>query len=725
MTINLDSKMIDEYLRKKGLSTNNNGKIGFYQTMKDDKKPKNKNNNKKGQNNIDLIPQGITANNDANNNNNILNDGNKNKLTQNKNQNQNNNLKDPNKVVDELYNQILSKKEIRLFSNSQSQYVAFVNKIGENSCFINVIIHFLYIFPCVNDYLIRKYQEKIEKEKEKEKGKEQNKNIKKEKNEKNENEGNANGNDEQNENNMNNMNNLNDKNINKNKKNEKNNKNEFTPNPNDTPKNPNNVITPNDSKKKSNKENLQKKNQNENKNNIDSFLFDLGKLLNSYQNILSSNDIKEQITELNTNQLRKSLSISSDNYFKLNSINDPVEFLNYILELINKENFQEIHLYFHLKLIEEKRCSNFCPYKYKKIYDKDNFMYQIYVEDIFNLIKNYNLDFDIYKEKLFMLSYYSLNNEVIKCEKCNSKMNKTLICNNKQGDPKFLLINCVWNNFKPELQDVVKFLFLISLIEEIDNLFICPNKFENDKYYLIGIIFYSFSLCHYINMIFNIQKNIFTLYNDEGIIEFKNINDLYKYITIEQFKKNNQAYFYPVLLVYGKENIYDEEVLPIIKHINKTNYEILIKECNDEIRKIKKKREEPLTEEQKLLNYRELVLAQMKHDKEEREKELNNLRNGTRDNYNFLNYTKRSNVDEEIKKLNLINDQSKKNQFLKSQKGKFNSQEKTNNIFNRGHNYHFNNDNERGNNLLRGSNYNFDYRYRTNNIHGQGIYYGY
>ena len=476
-------------------------------------------------------------------------------------------------------------------------------------------------------------------------------------------------------------------------------------------------------KKKTNEENLQKTKLKE--NNINSFLFDLGKILNDYQNILSSNDIKEQMTKLNTSQLRKSLSISSDNYFKLNSINDPIEFLIFILDLINKENFQEIHLYFYLKLIEEKRCNNFCPYKNKKLYDKDNFIYQIYVEDIFNFIKNYSLDFDVYKEKLFMLSYSSLKNEVIKCEKCNSPMNKTLICNNNQGAPKFLLINCVWNNYKPQLQDVVKFLFLISLIEEIDNLFICPNKVENDKYYLMGIIFYSFSLCHYINMIFNIQKNLFTLYNDEAIIEFRNINDLYKYITIEQFKKNNQAYFYPVLLVYGKENIYDENLLPIIKHINKYNYEMLIQECNDEIKKINKKREE-----QKQQNYKELVLAQIKHDNEEiekeREKEINNLKN--RSSYNFLNYPKKFNVDEELKKLNLINEQSKKNNFLKSQKGKFNSQDKKPNfIFNRGnYNYHFNDENERrSTNILSGTNYNLDYRHRPNNIYRQGGFYPY
>ena len=44
----------------------------------------------------------------------------------------------------------------------------------------------------------------------------------------------------------------------------------------------------------------------------------------------------------------------------------------------------------------------------------------------------------------------------------------------------------------------------------------------------MGIIFYSFTLCHYINTIFNLQKNVFTLYNDEGILEFKYLNDLFK-----------------------------------------------------------------------------------------------------------------------------------------------------------------------------------------------------
>jgi hypothetical protein len=112
--------------------------------------------------------------------------------------------------------------------------------------------------------------------------------------------------------------------------------------------------------------------------------------------------------------LRKSLSISSNNLFKLNNVSDPIEFLIYILDLINKENSDEIHIYFHLKLIEEIRCSNFCPYKSNKKYDKDNFIYHIYVEDILNYINKYQLKFDDYKYSLFMLSFFSMKNEDIK-----------------------------------------------------------------------------------------------------------------------------------------------------------------------------------------------------------------------------------------------------------------------------------------------------------------------
>ena len=529
--------------------------------------------------------------------------------------------------INDLINQMLSQKETKLLTDSQ--YISFDNFIGDNSCYVNVIMHFLYLFPCVNDFLIKKYQEhlkQIEKEKEIQKEKEKEKETQKEQ---------ESGKEKEKESQKDTPIDL------KNEESEPQSKKEpVIQTQNETiTKKPENSIKSLDKKKKK-------------ENDLNNFLFNLGKILNSYQNILSKNDPKNNITNLNTFELRKSLSICSDNKFKLNSISDPVEFLIYILDIINKENSEEIHLYFHLKLIEEVRCINFCPFKSNRKYDKDNFIYQIYVEEIFNYIKNQKLSFDDFRENLFMLSYYSIQNEMNTCQKCNSIKNKILICNNEDGSPKFLLVNCVWNNVKPDLKDVIKFLYFISLIEQLDNLFICPSKNEKSNYYLNGIIFYSFTLCHYINLIFNLQKNVFTLYNDTGIMEFENMNEVYNYITKGQLKKNNKAYFYPVLLVYGKENIYDEKILLKLKRTNKISYELLLEECDKLVFKVNNKpKEKPLTQEEIDKNMRELYLAQIRYERQRDDDEL----------YPYIMNNENGNGSS--RKLNIINNEPRKNRI--------------------------------------------------------------
>ena len=529
--------------------------------------------------------------------------------------------------INDLINQMLSQKETKLLTDSQ--YISFDNFIGDNSCYVNVIMHFLYLFPCVNDFLIKKYQEhlkQIEKEKEIQKEKEKEKETQKEQ---------ESGKEKEKESQK-------DTPIDLKKE-------ESEPQSKKEPiiQTPNEIIT---KKPENSIKSLDKKKKKE--NDLNNFLFNLGKILNSYQNILSKNDPKNNITNLNTFELRKSLSICSDNKFKLNSISDPVEFLIYILDIINKENSEEIHLYFHLKLIEEVRCINFCPFKSNRKYDKDNFIYQIYVEEIFNYIKNQKLSFDDFRENLFMLSYYSIQNEMNTCQKCNSIKNKILICNNEDGSPKFLLVNCVWNNVKPDLKDVIKFLYFISLIEQLDNLFICPSKNEKSNYYLNGIIFYSFTLCHYINLIFNLQKNVFTLYNDTGIMEFENMNEVYNFITKGQLKKNNKAYFYPVLLVYGKENIYDEKILLKLKRTNKISYELLLEECDKLVFKVNNKpKEKPLTQEEIDKNMRELYLAQIRYERQRDDDEL----------YPYIMNNENGNGSS--RKLNIINNEPKKNRI--------------------------------------------------------------
>ena len=561
------------------------------------------------------------------------------------NPNRENNKSKPD-IDDDILNQVLSQKETKLLTDSQ--YVSFDNFIGDNSCYTNVIMHFLYLFPCVNDFLIKKYQEqlkRIEEEKQNQKEKEKEKESPKETQKESQKETQKESQKET------------QKEVEKEQKEEES---ELQPKKKPVIPLSNEIITKKPEDGISSVDKKKKK-----KNELNNFLFNLGKILNSYQNILAKNDPKHNITNLNTFELRKSLSICSDNKFKLNSISDPVEFLIYILDIINKENSEEMHLYFHLKLMEEVRCVNFCPFKSNRKYDKDNFIYQIYVEEIFNYIKNQKLTFDDFRENLFMLSYYSIQNDVSTCQKCNSIKNKTLICNNEDGTPKFLLVNCVWKNVKPDLKEVINFLYFISLIEQLDNLFICPLKNSKSNYYLHGIIFYSFTLCHYINLIFNLQKNVFTLYNDTGIMEFENMNDVYSYITKEQLKKNNKAYFYPVLLVYGKENIYDEKILVKLKRTNKLNYEKLLEECDKLVCKVNNKpKSKPLTQEEIDKNMRELYLAQIKYERQREDDDL----------YPYL--MNNDNGNGGSRKLNIVNNENKKyklgntntNNFLHSAK---------------------------------------------------------
>jgi hypothetical protein len=156
-------------------------------------------------------------------------------------------------------------------------------------------------------------------------------------------------------------------------------------------------------------------------------------------------------------------------------------------------------------------------------------------------------------------------------------------------------------------------------------------------------------------LIFNLQKNVFTLYNDTGILEFSSIYEVYKYITIEQLKKNNKPYFYPVLLVYCKENIYEEQTIVLLKKTNKINYELLLDEC-DKLIKEDNQKEKPLTEEEKRRNYNELLLAQIKYERTNREK------NNAKENDDILQFLRNNEKDySEVRKMNIIDNDLKKN----------------------------------------------------------------
>ena len=418
-----------------------------------------------------------------------------------------------------LYNNISFVEKIK---ENSMHYVGFENKYGENSCYINVILHFLYIFPSVNEFLIKFYKTKLD----------------------------------------------------------------------------NFINTIN--------------NDINSKNNIDYFLFTLGKTLFEYQIILSNYNNKD-VTILNTSELRQCLQLISNNYFPLNKVGDPVEFLTSLLNEINKYNNLEIHNDFFINLIEEKKCNSCLNKNEIKKYDENNFIYYVSINEIIQNINKENINFENYSHQLFKFSQINTSKCESKCKQCGNTLKNQIKFINETF-PTYLLLNCIWNKRKPDLNDVIKFLYLLSLEDNITNLFFCEikNK-EIGLYNLLGMILYSPALSHYINVIFNFEKNIFVMYDDDKIKEIPTIHDVYKEMTSEQIKKNPERYYYPVLLIYYKEIIYNDKKTVLLNNYTSYHSNQLEEEC------LKAKNSHiPLTEEQKKQNLIELEIAQRRIERNRR-----------------------------------------------------------------------------------------------------------
>ena len=431
---------------------------------------------------------------------------------------------------------VIIKKENQIFTNFY--YATFKNSYGENTCYINVILHLLYNIEQLQEFIISLY-EIDESDRISNISKSYNINIK-------------------------------------------------TPEPDDTNK----------------------------------FLVLIGKILYQYKEIITYDDEEEenelkkenkkkQVTVINTSRMRKMLEKISNGKFPLNTIADPVEFFSFILDILNENLNEDIHKTFYLELVDEYICEKKCS-KIDNKYDKDNFMYHIYIDEILKYIEKENIKVFNFKNKLFEFSHFLFLSENTKiCEKCKGKMEHNLICKNL---PDYILINCVWRESNPILDDAMTIFFMMPLKDEFNNLFICQNKtYKIHFYHLFGFILYSFTLSHYIICIYNIDKDVFVLLNDEIVKEFHNLYELLIDITVDTLKTTGKAFFYPVMLIYTKEIIYKKKSMKL-NTLNNSEYQDIINMCNEAIYKYEM--ENKISEEEQSNNYKEFIKEQQKIENE-------------------------------------------------------------------------------------------------------------
>ena len=387
------------------------------------------------------------------------------------------------------------KNKCRFYTNNN--YVVFENNNGENACYLNVFLHFLYSCKDISYFLCNLY--------------------------------------------------IIDKQDNHNKTDNDNNENN------------------------SNKE--------EDKNKL---LILLGQILYNYNEALKNK--KNRVTVLRTKKFRQFLNNFSKGKFRMNHVADTVDFINYIFEILNEQNKEETEKYFVLKLNEHYVCSQTCNIKRTTKYDKDNFIYQIYTEEVLNYLEaNSNIKF---YNRLFQLSQMSFLRDAIKCSKCGKDMNKRICCDN---NPKILIINCVWLEEMPNISKVLKFYALIKLKDELKCLFQITNKKKKLFYSLTHIILYSSALSHYIIAVYHPISKIFYLVDDNMVIEFKKLVDLISSVTANLLRNNEHFYYYPVLLIYSNSEKYDQETLDK-NQMNEEIYNDLINQCNKSIQEYKERK---------------------------------------------------------------------------------------------------------------------------------------
>jgi len=298
-------------------------------------------------------------------------------------------------------------------------------------------------------------------------------------------------------------------------------------------------------------------------------------LINSFYNIFieyKSMSMKIQPYPIDTTIFRKILKAFSQDFFQFGCSADPIEFIIFLFNCIGIYNRDNIQKMFYIDIIEEFNC-NECKNKQTIKYDKDNFFHQIYIEEILNYcIINGNI-FEYFCNKLFIINK-EISYQVMKsCEKCqknklNRIMEKRTIC--KQLPYNFL-VNCIWSNKNPNLEQIIKIYFMIQNEFEIKNLYDTDNI--KKSYIFKGMILYSYYQYHYIVCIYDFKNKQYILCNDENIINFQSMEKMIDYLIIPEQK----IYFYPVMLIY----IENENKYKINFNLKKTFYNSLIKKVED------------------------------------------------------------------------------------------------------------------------------------------------
>ena len=292
---------------------------------------------------------------------------------------------------------------------------------------------------------------------------------------------------------------------------------------------------------------------------------ELYNLFNSYINEQQKyKDNKKPIEPvLSVNEFRKTLN-NKFNLYQPGESGDPMEAIGYIFDEIHrkycrikgiKKDIEDCkcpsHQHFFLKLVEIVSCPN-CNNKKVQRFDKDCFMFNIFIKDITNKLHGKN--FNSYKLKLFSKlkehneTYDNENKTKIPGCNCNPKMQSLYEKKIKLNGPSsiYLIINITWAEQFPSMMEILRCYALIPMSEPIENLFTFGEDIKtkiNDIFYLKSIILYG--IYHYVCIIYIKDQKRWAITDD------KTIKFIYKYNELIDFLLRN--HLMPVGIIYSKD----------------------------------------------------------------------------------------------------------------------------------------------------------------------------
>ena len=407
---------------------------------------------------------------------------------------------------------------------------------------------------------------------------------------------------------------------------------------------------------------------------ISSDVFTKSKPINELYNLIKSyedeqiknKDNKDTIIEpvLSVNNLRVYLNEIFNRYHKGES-GDPMETMNSLFDLIHeayckKNRIEEknvisckclAHKHFFLKLADIQYCPN-CNLKKVQLYDKDCFMYNLFIKDI--LDKLHGKSFNSFKLKLFQK--IKENNKTFEENKpkipgcyCNEKLKEFYKKTTRLMGPlsTYLIINITFAEEFPSMNDILKTYMLLPVNEKIHNLFSFDKSvinLINFSFYIKGIILYG--IYHYVCALYIKDENRWAIVDDKTI----------KYIDtyfglIDSLLRNHLI---PVGIIYSKDDndSLTESVINTMS-ISKDEYAKLFQFCKD----VDKKRN---------LKTSEILQSKVSFDEEKGDYINNNLFYSIFDN----NKNEEKNTQDLINNIVIPNEKKEENKIIENKEEK-------------------------------------------------------